>query len=59
MDKEKFHINLSFLHYGSKDTEIVEFHKDDSFLDIVMNNRVIRHRLIAIAIAVFIIAVIL
>jgi len=57
--KEKIKINVAFFNYSNKDTDIIEVRSDQTFLDVILENKIIRVRLIALAFTVFILYLII
>jgi len=57
--KEKIKINVAFFNYSNKDTDTIEVRSDQTFLDVILENKIIRVRLIALAFTVFILYLII
>jgi len=57
--KEKIKINVAFFNYSNKDTDTIEVRSDQTFLDVILENKVIKQRLIALAFTIFILYIII
>jgi len=58
-EKEKLKVNVAFFSYSNKDTETIEVRSDQTFLDVILENKIIKRRLIALAFTIFILYIII